>query len=157
MDSQPQSLQPQQQGPLGQAVAEPAVERGEGNVPQGGLREQFRAAGQELLGPHLHDLQETPTEGMGRTVIAEQPRLDRAEPLLLVSPQQFVLAPLPLRALRLARARAGPGSGTQSGPDPSEAGSLLELTGGGKQPLTLPGGETRTFLEDGDCVIFRAW
>ena len=49
------------------------------------------------------------------------------------------------------------GSGTQSGPDPSEAGSLLELTGGGKQPLTLPGGETRTFLEDGDCVIFRAW
>ncbi|MFM1880295.1 MAG: hypothetical protein RLZZ344_529 [Pseudomonadota bacterium] len=44
------------------------------------------------------------------------------------------------------------GSGTMSGPDPSEAGSLLELTKGGKEPLTLPSGETRRFLEDGDAV-----
>ncbi|HEY7963170.1 MAG TPA: fumarylacetoacetase [Steroidobacteraceae bacterium] len=49
------------------------------------------------------------------------------------------------------------GSGTQSGPRPEEAGSLLELTAGGKQPLTLPGGETRTFLEDGDRLTLRAW
>ncbi len=49
------------------------------------------------------------------------------------------------------------GSGTQSGPAPAEAGSLLELTEGGKRPLTLPGGETRTFLEDGDRVILRGW
>lgn len=49
------------------------------------------------------------------------------------------------------------GSGTQSGPLPEEAGSLLELTNGGKQAITLANGETRTFLEDGDCVIFRAW
>lgn len=49
------------------------------------------------------------------------------------------------------------GSGTQSGPDAAEAGSLLELTVGGKQPLQLSSGETRTFLEDGDRVIFRAW
>ena len=48
------------------------------------------------------------------------------------------------------------GTGTQSGPQPHEAGSLLELTGGGKQPLTLPDGETRTFLVDGDRVILRA-
>jgi len=47
------------------------------------------------------------------------------------------------------------GSGTQSGPSPEEAGSLMELSLGGKQPLRLPGGETRTFLEDGDTVIFR--
>ncbi len=47
------------------------------------------------------------------------------------------------------------GSGTQSGPSPDEAGSLMELSLGGKQPLSLPGGETRTFLEDGDTVIFR--
>jgi len=47
------------------------------------------------------------------------------------------------------------GSGTQSGPHPEEAGSLMELSLGGKQPLSLPGGETRTFLEDGDTVIFR--
>ncbi|MDC7830153.1 MULTISPECIES: fumarylacetoacetase [Pseudomonas] len=48
------------------------------------------------------------------------------------------------------------GSGTLSGPDADSCGSLLELTQGGKQPLQLPGGETRTFLEDGDEVIFRA-
>jgi fumarylacetoacetase len=49
------------------------------------------------------------------------------------------------------------GSGTQSGPDASEAGSLLELTSGGKQPLTLTSGESRTFLQDDDAVILRAW
>ena len=49
------------------------------------------------------------------------------------------------------------GSGTQSGPAPQEAGSLLELSGGGKQPLALADGESRTFLEDGDRVTFRAW
>jgi fumarylacetoacetase len=48
------------------------------------------------------------------------------------------------------------GSGTQSGPDASEAGSLLELTAGGKQTISI-GGETRTFLEDGDSVIMRGW
>lgn len=48
------------------------------------------------------------------------------------------------------------GSGTQSGPLPEEAGALIELTVGGKQPLTLANGETRTFLEDHDTVVFRA-
>lgn len=49
------------------------------------------------------------------------------------------------------------GSGTQSGPAPEEAGSLLELSVGGKQPIALPNGERRTFLEDGDRVIMRGW
>jgi fumarylacetoacetase len=49
------------------------------------------------------------------------------------------------------------GTGTQSGPAEAEAGSLLELTAGGKQPLTLASGETRTFLQDGDRVIYRGW
>ncbi|WP_092007005.1 fumarylacetoacetase [Polaromonas sp. OV174] len=47
------------------------------------------------------------------------------------------------------------GSGTQSGPKPEQAGSLLELTSGGKTPLTLANGETRTFLQDGDAIIIR--
>lgn len=47
------------------------------------------------------------------------------------------------------------GSGTQSGPAPDEAGSLMELSMGGKQPLALPSGEARTFLEDGDTIIFQ--
>jgi fumarylacetoacetase len=49
------------------------------------------------------------------------------------------------------------GSGTQSGPDPGEQGALIELSVGGKQPVSLANGETRTFLEDGDCVILRGW
>jgi fumarylacetoacetase len=49
------------------------------------------------------------------------------------------------------------GSGTLSGPEPGEAGSLMELTSGGRQPVTLPNGEIRTFLEDGDTLILRGW
>ncbi|OZI17170.1 fumarylacetoacetase [Bordetella genomosp. 7] len=48
------------------------------------------------------------------------------------------------------------GTGTLSGPAPDQAGSLLELTQGGKTPIELPWGETRTFLQDGDQVILRA-
>ncbi|MDP2359562.1 MAG: fumarylacetoacetase [bacterium] len=43
-------------------------------------------------------------------------------------------------------------SGTISGPDKESRGSLLELTWRGTEPLDLPGGETRRFLEDGDTV-----
>lgn len=49
------------------------------------------------------------------------------------------------------------GSGTISGPDPGNLGCLLELTRGGKQALTLPHGETRKFLADGDEVILRGY
>ncbi len=49
------------------------------------------------------------------------------------------------------------GSGTQSGPEHEEAGSMLELSRGGKQSITLANGEQRTFLEDGDKVIMRGW
>jgi fumarylacetoacetase len=47
------------------------------------------------------------------------------------------------------------GSGTLSGATPDTVGSMIELTQGGKNPLTLPSGETRTFLADGDEVIQR--
>jgi fumarylacetoacetase len=49
------------------------------------------------------------------------------------------------------------GSGTLSGPTLVEAGALIELTVGGKQPLTLPNGQTRAFLEDGDTVVLKGW
>ncbi len=47
------------------------------------------------------------------------------------------------------------GSGTISGPEKSERGSLLELTWGGKEPLTLDTGEVRTFIEDGDTLTLK--
>ena len=49
------------------------------------------------------------------------------------------------------------GSGTLSGPGPGQAGSLLEQSQGGKQAITLPNGETRSFLADGDALTLRAF
>jgi fumarylacetoacetase len=48
-------------------------------------------------------------------------------------------------------------TGTISGPTPDSYGSLLELTWKGTKPLKLPGGETRTFLQDGDRVTMTGW
>jgi len=47
------------------------------------------------------------------------------------------------------------GTGTLSGPDPKQAGSMLELTAGGQRPLRLDNGQTRSFIEDGDLVELR--
>jgi len=49
------------------------------------------------------------------------------------------------------------GSGTQSGPGEGEPGALIELSVGGTKPVRLPDGEERTFLADGDRVVFRGW
>lgn len=49
------------------------------------------------------------------------------------------------------------GSGTLSGPQADQAGSLLELTGGGKAPIHLPNGESRAFLADGDSLALRGY
>lgn len=49
------------------------------------------------------------------------------------------------------------GTGTLSGPTLDQAAALIELTVGGQQPIELPGGERRTYLEDGDAVTLRGW
>ncbi|TMJ49108.1 MAG: fumarylacetoacetase [Alphaproteobacteria bacterium] len=49
------------------------------------------------------------------------------------------------------------GSGTISGPDKHQRGSLLEISWNGTEPIELPGGIKRTFLEDGDCLVMRGW
>lgn len=49
------------------------------------------------------------------------------------------------------------GSGTISGPEKDQRGSLLELSWGGAEPIELTGGERRTFLEDGDSLTFTGW
>jgi fumarylacetoacetase len=48
-------------------------------------------------------------------------------------------------------------TGTVSGPTRQSRGCLLELTWRGTEPLALPTGEVRRFLEDGDEVVFRGW
>ncbi|MCC7195894.1 MAG: fumarylacetoacetase [Gemmatimonadaceae bacterium] len=49
------------------------------------------------------------------------------------------------------------GSGTASGPGDESRGCLLEIARRGAAPVVLPGGEARTFLQDGDEVIMRGW
>ena len=49
------------------------------------------------------------------------------------------------------------GTGTLSTDSVDGLGSLLEISQGGKAPVTLPNGETRSFLEDGDEVTLKAW
>lgn len=49
------------------------------------------------------------------------------------------------------------GSGTISGPGKDQRGSLLEISWNGTEPIQLPDGSDRTFLEDGDSLIIRGW
>jgi len=49
------------------------------------------------------------------------------------------------------------GSGTISGPEKEQRGSLLEISWNGTEPVELPGGVKRTFLEDGDSLVMRGW
>lgn len=58
-----------------------------------------------------------------------------------------------------ATARPGDmfGSGTVSGPSRAECGSMIELTRRGADPVCLPDGSRREFLEDGDTVTFEGW
>ena len=49
------------------------------------------------------------------------------------------------------------GSGTISGPEKDQRGSLLEISWNGSEPVDLPGGVKRTFFEDGDSLSIRGW
>jgi fumarylacetoacetase len=49
------------------------------------------------------------------------------------------------------------GSGTISGPEKHQRGSLLEISWNGTEPLELRGGTKRSFLEDGDSLVMRGW
>ncbi|RZN21557.1 fumarylacetoacetase [Bradyrhizobium sp. Leo121] len=49
------------------------------------------------------------------------------------------------------------GSGTISGPEKDQRGSLLEISWNGTEPVELAGGVKRSFLEDGDSLVMRGW
>ncbi len=49
------------------------------------------------------------------------------------------------------------GTGTISGPTEPEAGAIIELAQGGRKPIAFANGESRTFLLDGDAVVFKGW
>jgi len=76
-----------------------------------------------------------------------------ARTLYWTLPQQLAHATSNGSAVRTGDLMA---SGTISGPDRGSEGSLIELTRNGTEPLVLPDGVTRAFLEDGDEVVLRA-
>jgi fumarylacetoacetase len=49
------------------------------------------------------------------------------------------------------------GSGTISGPEKGQRGSLLEISWNGSEPVEIAGGVARTFLEDGDSLVMHGW
>ncbi len=49
------------------------------------------------------------------------------------------------------------GSGTISGPEKNQRGSLLEISWNGSEPIELSGGDKRSFFEDGDSLSIRGW
>jgi fumarylacetoacetase len=75
-----------------------------------------------------------------------------ARTLYWTMPQQLAHATSNGASLRTGDLMA---SGTISGSAPGSQGSLIELTRNGVQPLSLPDGSARTFLEDGDAVVLR--
>jgi len=87
-------------------------------------------------------------DGGEETVVART----NARDLYWTAPQQLAHATVNGTNVRPGDLYA---SGTISGADPGSFGSLLELTWGGRDPLDLTGGRTRTFLQDGDTVILR--
>jgi fumarylacetoacetase len=75
-----------------------------------------------------------------------------ARRLYWTMPQQLAHATVNGASVRTGDLMA---TGTISGPEPGSYGSLIELTSNGAEPLRLPDGSERAFLEDGDEVVLR--
>jgi fumarylacetoacetase len=95
-------------------------------------------------------------------ILTERMKVNKLQPFLLSgsNPQDLYWTPAQLIAHHTSNGcnlQVGDvlATGTISGPAQDSAGCLLELTRNGAQPLLLPTGETRTFLEDGDEIILR--
>lgn len=127
-----------------------------------------RAPDDPPLLPHLLDPSDQATGGFDLTleVLLDSSRMrETGLPAMRVSLGSFREMAWTLAQMVAHHASNGcnlrPGdllaSGTVSGPEPESRGCLLERTWRGSEPLTLPGGEQRTFLEDGDRVTMRAW
>jgi fumarylacetoacetase len=108
----------------------------------------------EEPGPLLHDIQlEAHLQPAGAERATVLTRTNHKE-LYFSAPQQ-----LTHHAIGGCLMQTGDllGSGTISGPTKESRGSLLELSWGGAEPLTLETGETRAFLEDGDTLTLTGW
>lgn len=127
-----------------------------------------REAGDPAPLPYLHDERDQRLGGIALTVetwISTRRMRDAGhDPVRLTSGNfaQMYWTPAQMLAHHASNGcNLQPGdllaSGTISGPSREERGCLLELTTRGAEPIELPGGERRSFLEDGDEVILRGW
>jgi fumarylacetoacetase len=127
-----------------------------------------RAAGDPAPLPYLDSASDQKSGGLAITtevyLSSEKMRLNDHHPLLLSRAPFSRMYWTPAQMLT-HHASSGcnlrPGdliaSGTVSGPGENERGCMLELTWRGANPIVLPTGEQRRFLEDGDEVIMRAY
>jgi fumarylacetoacetase len=127
-----------------------------------------RPAGDPAPLPHLDDAEDRAQGGIDITleayILTEAMRRDGAAPQRLTQ-SRFALMYWTVAQMVAHHTSNGCNleigdliaSGTVSGPDKSSWGSLLELTARGREPIKLPGGETRGFIEDGDEIIFRGF
>ncbi|WP_374657985.1 fumarylacetoacetase [Inhella sp.] len=112
--------------------------------------------------PYLHDAADAMSGALDLHLEVDlQPQGGRAQRISQSNAKHLVWTPAQLithHASNGCNLRPGDllGTGTISGPQPEQAGSLLELTLGGKQALALEGGLNRRFLEDGDTLALRA-
>jgi fumarylacetoacetase len=118
--------------------------------------------------PHLDDAQDRTNGGLGITLeayfLTESMRRDGIAPHRITQ-TSFALIYWTIAQMVAHHTSNGCnleigdllGSGTVSGPEKSSWGSLLELSSRGREPLDLPGGEKRGFIEDGDEIIFRGF
>jgi fumarylacetoacetase len=117
--------------------------------------EHLRTARPSIPALHLEVALETAAMRAARQSPLTVSQVEVADALYWSPAQQIAHATSNGASLRTGDVFA---SGTLSGPDPrSEGGSFIELTARGAQPLDLPNGETRGFLEDGDRVVMRGW
>ncbi len=127
-----------------------------------------RAAGDPSPLPYLHDERNDRRGGFDITLevlISTRRMRDAGLPSVRVSRGSFTFMYWTVAQLVTHHASNGcnlrPGdliaSGTVSGPTPDSRGCLLERTWRGTEPLQLPSGEQRKFLEDGDEVTMRGW
>ena len=127
-----------------------------------------RAVGDPAALPYLHDDANERAGGYAITleVLVSSARMrEQGTPAMRVSIGSFASMYWTVAQLVTHHASNGcnlrPGdliaSGTVSGATKESRGCLLERTWRGTEPLTLPSGETRAFLEDGDEVIMRGW
>jgi fumarylacetoacetase len=127
-----------------------------------------RPAGDPAPLPHLDDPGDRARGGLAVTLevwLATRAMRDRGDAPVRLSRGDFAGMYWTLAQMLAHHASNGcnlrPGdliaSGTVSGTTKDSRGCLLELTWRGAEPLTLPTGETRKFLEDGDEVVLRGW